>query len=285
MLKLIQTLINLGKVLLRSRFSLSLEESEDDRVIVLGNGPSLKNDILNHKEIFANSHLSVVNHFCHSEFFFELEPKSYFLLDPAFFNDTHTNKNVEEQVGKTMDILINQVNWEIHLYVPYRNRNARNLRILKEHKNFKIHYINYVPAKGGFRRINQWLYDRDLATPQCQNILVFTLFLQTRKETKEIFLFGAENSWHVDVRVNKENQLVFQDVHMYEERKEITERVLLGTSMADLLESSVKVFKAYAEIEDYSRKKNVQIYNCSKNSFIDSFKRLDDDEFNKMFMQ
>lgn len=277
--KLFQTGITLAKVAVRSSFFISMERTTDNHVIVFGNGPSLKDDILNYREIFAKNHLAVVNHFCHSEFFIQMKPKSYFLLDPAFFRNDNPNKIVGDQVQKTMDILNTSVNWNITLYVPYRDRKSKNLQILRKNNYFRIQYVNYVPTKGGLQRVNHWLFNRDLATPQCQNVLVFALFLKVRKESRQIFLFGAENDWHVNVHVNRENQLVIRDLHLYEEKKEMTEKVLLNMTMVDLLESSAKAFNGYWKLEQYARSKNVQIYNCSSNSLIDAFKRLDDTGF------
>lgn len=285
--KFIQTVINLGKVVLKSNYFIRTEKSADQSVIVLGNGPSLQVDILNNMEAFEKSELAVVNHFCHSEFFFQLKPRNYFLLDPAFFVDS----NPLEVVEKTNHILGNETDWEITFYIPYRSKKSRFVQQLRKQDQFKIQYVNYVPAKGGFRGVNHRLFNRDLATPQCQNVIIYTLFLQVRKGIKHIFLFGAENNWHMNVEVNKENYLVLRDFHLYKEKKEATEKVLFldkektqRTTMVDLLESSVKVFKGYFEIEAYARKQNVKIYNCSKNSVIDAFERLDDDEFTKRIL-
>ena len=128
----------------------------------------------------------------------------------------------------------------------------------------------------------------DLATPQCQNVIIFALFIMVKKQTPKVFLFGAENDWHVNITVNKDNYLVIRDNHLYEEKKEHTVRILYDPvhpekrrTMVELLESSVKVFKGYYEINDYAKTRNVNVYNCSKNSLIDAFERLDDEEFTK----
>lgn len=278
--KFFQTVFNLGKVVFKSNFFISMEKSVDEQIVVMGNGPSLKKDIENYLEIFKKTHLAVVNHFCLSEFFFELKPKSYFLLDPDFFVDV---SDFRGNVGNTFAILTGDIPWEIDFYVPYKYRKSMLVQRLKENSRFKVNFVNYVPAKGGFTAINHLLYDLDLATPQCQNVLIFTLFIATRKSVKNIFLFGAENDWHVNVIVNKDNFLELQDRHLYSENKEIKPIILYSGSnrrtMVELLESSVKVFRAYMELEKYAEKRNVHIYNCSRNSMIDAYKRLDEDEF------
>lgn len=281
-----QTIFTLAKVVLKSNYFIRTKKSAFQDIIMLGNGPSLQQDILNNQEIFEKTELAVVNHFCYSEFFFQLKPKNYFLLDPLFFNQPFM-----EQVEKTYEILINEVNWEITFYLPWNSRKSYFVQGLLKRKNFKIQFVNYVTTKGGFRAINHWLYNWNLATPQCQNILVYSLFVVTRIGVKRIFLFGAENDWHTNVKVNKDNYLFMTDLHLYEEKKERTERILKdpsnpskGVTMASLLESCLKVFKGYEVISEYARTKHVQIYNCSKNSLLDSFERLDDDEFKQIIL-
>lgn len=181
--KFFQTIITLGKVVFKSNYFLKMEGNTIQNTIVLGNGPSLKDDILNNMEIFKKSDLAVVNHFCHSEFFFRLKPKNYFLLDPGFFVDS----NVQESVEKPLRILSNDVDWEMTFYLPWNSRKSLFVQKLMKKKGFKIQFVNYVTAKGGFESINHWLFNLNLATPQCQNIIIYTLFLQVRKGIKDIF--------------------------------------------------------------------------------------------------
>jgi hypothetical protein len=279
-----QTVFTLAKVVLKSNYFISIRKLAEKDLIVLGNGPSLKQDILDNWEIFEKTPLAVVNHFCCSEFFAQLKPKNYFFLDPAFFVQSMT-----EPIEKTYRILTEEVDWEITFFLPWNSRKSPFVQGLMKKKNLKIQFVNYVTTKGGFQVINHWLYNRNLAMPQSQNILVYTLFLGVKTGSKRIFLFGAENNWHATVQVNKQNDLVLTDLHLYDKKKEQKERIIKDTTdpskritMAVLLESCVKVFRGYGVVNSYARTKQTQIYNCSKNSLIDSFERLNDDEFRHM---
>lgn len=283
-----QTLFTLAKVVLKSKYILRIKKSAQKDMIVLGNGPSLQQDIRNNWEIFEKTELAVVNHFCHSEFFSQLKPKHYFLLDPAFFNQPFI-----EPVEKTFRILTEDVSidWNITFYLPWSSRKSSFVRGLIAKKNFKIQFTNYVTTKGGFRAVNHWLYNWNLATPQSQNVLIYTIFYVMKIGTKRIFLFGAENNWHANVKVDKRNFLVLTDRHHYEEKKEQTEIILMDPSdrskrmaMSFLLQSCVKVFKGYEVLSKYAQTKQVEIYNCSRNSLLDSFERLDEDEFKQMML-
>ncbi|MNY21804.1 hypothetical protein D3C86_1553740 [compost metagenome] len=91
------------------------------------------------------------------------------------------------------------------------------------------------------------------------------------------------------MQVNKQNELIITDVNLYEKKKEQIERIVKdptdpskSITMAVLLESCVKVFRGYEVVNSYAQTKQVQIYNCSKNSLIDGFARLDDNEFRQL---
>lgn len=279
-----QTVFTFIKVVLKSNYFISIDKHEEKDIIIFGNGPSLQQDILNNLEIFEKTALGVVNHFSYSEFFSQLKPENYFLLDPAFFEQSMT-----EPVKKTYRILTEETDWEITFFLPWNSRKSPFVKGLMKKKIFKFQFVNYVTTKGGFRAINHRLYNWNLAMPQSQTVLVYALFLGVRIGYERVFLFGAENDWHTNVRVNKQNQLIISDLHLYKEKKEDTERIVKdpldpskSIRMAVLLESCMKVFKGYDVINNYARTKQVTIYNCSTNSLIDSFERLDDGEFKQM---
>ncbi len=279
-----ETLLILAKVILKSKYFLSIKKSDARNLIVLGNGPSLEQDILNNREIFERADLAVVNHFCCSEFFFQLKPKNYFLLDPAFFEQP-----LIEPVEKTLRIFLEDTDWEITFYLPWNSRKSYFVQELMKKEHFKVQFVNYVTTKGGFQNINHWLYNWNLAAPQSQNILVYALFFGVKIGVKRLFLFGAENNWHNNVTVNKNNELMLYDVHVYEKKQEQTVRMIKdpvdpskSITMAVLLEACAKVFKGYTVVNRYAETKHTRIYNCSKNSLIDSFERLDDAEFRQM---
>lgn len=279
-----ETLLILAKVILKSKYFLSIKKSDAENLIVLGNGPSLKQDILNNREAFHNTPLAVVNHFCYSEFFFELKPQNYFILDPAFFIE-----DVQEPVRKTYQILLEETDWNITFYIPWNSQKSPFVHGLMKKKNFKFQFVNYVTTKGGFQNINHWLYNWNLAAPQSQNILVYALFFGVKIGVKRLFLFGAENNWHNNVTVNKNNELMLHEVHVYEKKQEQIVRMIKdpvdpskSITMAVLLEACAKVFKGYTVVNRYAETKHTRIYNCSKNSLIDSFERLDDEEFRQM---
>ncbi|MCR9633792.1 hypothetical protein NB520_20045, partial [Vibrio antiquarius] len=78
----------------RVRFFLSKDNSLNEiyssnkskKCIVLGNGPSIKNDIEVIKKQIGNSDYLAVNHFCENSDFEILKPNKYVLLDEYFWH-------------------------------------------------------------------------------------------------------------------------------------------------------------------------------------------------------
>jgi hypothetical protein len=280
--KCLQSLVSVLKVLFQSKFNLPKYTLKGKDFILLGNGPSLEKDIQLHFELFKTSNLVVVNNFCQSPYFAQLQPKYYFLLDPVYFSEIE-NFNVLEDSKKAF---FNDIDWEIEFHIPYSAQSSSLVKGLKQNPKISFVYYNFVSIKGGLESINHFLYNRTLAIPQSQNILVFSIFNLALCDARNVFIFGAENDWHVQVKVDKENYLYMRDEHFYEESEEqINQRLFkdlestIKSKMSDLLLSSYKVFIGYENVQNYALTKKCKIYNCSKNSLLDSFERMDDETF------
>jgi len=73
--------------------------SQDEELIIVGNGPSLKNDI--DQFLGAKGDCFCVNHFADSDWFEKLRPKYYLFLDPYFWSDK-TNEEYSAKRAKTL---------------------------------------------------------------------------------------------------------------------------------------------------------------------------------------
>lgn len=282
-----QTIINLLKVLVMSKWKLGVSNLSKKDFILLANGPSLQADIDKFEGIFKDSNLVMVNSSCLSESFSNLKPSYYILLDPYFFHE----ENLLPSVERTHEVFLSAITWEMTLYVPYNSRNSSFIQNIKiKAPNIDVIFFNNVVTKGGFDKINHFLYNKGLAIPQSQNVIVFCTFFLANKNANKVYLFGAENNWHVTVEVDKDNFLILRDEHFYHENEEDKVVKLYQdveetqpTKMSDLMMSSYKVFIGYENVARFAQTKKCKIYNCSKNSLIDSFERMDDETFMRQY--
>lgn len=269
--QIFSTFLTIVKIVLKSNPFLKKDNFSKMDFILLGNGPSLEEDLKEYSEVFKDAHIITVNNFLYSPYFGELKPAYYFILDPAYFSDVQPPG---ELVTKFLQGL-QQVNWSMTLYIPAQYRRSYLARSVNN-PYIRIGYYNYVTCKGGFDAVNFVFYNLGLAFPQCQNVLNGALFLFSRGRAGKIFIFGAENDWYVHYRVNEKNQVYFMDKHFFNTAGRYR---VLDDNLAFYLESTAKALRTYLEVERYARSLGTRIYNCSGNSMIDAFERIPKDEF------
>ena len=78
-----KTIININRNDYKSKLKLNPEK----RLLILGNGPSLKKDIERINLIHGTSDIFAVNNFANTEYFEKYKPKYYFLFDRMFWSN------------------------------------------------------------------------------------------------------------------------------------------------------------------------------------------------------
>lgn len=236
--------------------------------VVLGNGPSLKMVLQNNDSFFSSKDIYVVNDFSLSPYFSFLKPNFYVIIDPAYwFPD-----RLSELKRKSL-LNISNVTWRINLILPIdAKRNLHNLFVTNS-----LISIFYFPNVF-FCNFSNFpiFYKSSFFNPRIQNVLVYTLFLAINNNHKNIFLLGAEHSWLNALFVNDENVVCAIDNHFYENRVKLEPYLTCfgeKYKLHELLYDFGKMFQGYHELEVYSKRLNVSIFNCSKDSFIDAFVR------------
>lgn len=263
------------KVLLRSKFSSNLPNAESETCIILGNGPSLKTSLEKHPDFIAKSCLMCVNNFATTAEFETLKPSYYSMLDPCYWID-----EPNEMAKKCLLNLQQKTSWKIKLLLPNEAKQSKAFSDLcKQNKNIEIVYYNYTVFKG-FENISHFFFRKNLAMPQSQNILVACLFLGINMGFKQLYLLGADHTWHENLFVNEKSQLCLKDSHFYDNPQQINYRLFYKDehqkdtfTMSEILFTFSKIFSGYEAIKKYSETKNCKIFNASEVTFIDAFER------------
>ncbi len=106
------------------------------------------------------------------------------------------------------------------------------------------------------------------------------LFLMVNRRFREVYLFGADQSWHEQIRVTETNEFQMQNLHFYDTGKAVayapTYNAGQGRSfaMASQFLSLYKVFRGYEVLREYANALNVRVLNASSKSYIDAFDRI-----------
>lgn len=250
--------------------------SEKQDIIILGNGPSLRENFKNNMETLKERDTFAVNKFCLTPEFSCVKPKFYLLIDPAFYTNRNTSSkfiNLQKQISEA---LIQKVDWDMTLFIPAGTDMKDDWTDLSiQNKNIKIIYINSNDAIG-FRSIVFKLYKYNLAMPAAQNVLVGAIFLSLNMGYRNIYLLGADHSWTEDLRVNSKNQLYIYNKHYYGQEHTIFYKGIEQKEiwkMHEILFAWSRTFMSYFILRDYAKKVNAHIYNLTEDSYIDAFQK------------
>ena len=267
------TLLTLGKVALKSRPIKRRGQPAKGPVIVMGNGPSLREVISEQRQQLMRYPRMAVNFAANAPDFFELKPQHYILADPHFFTGMDSDPNVRklwENIAKA--------DWEMTLHIPAGMRNRCGH--LKDHPHLRMEYFNMTPGEG-FNMVCHPLYRKGLAMPRPRNVLIPAIMQAIASGYDEIYLVGADHTWPHTLYVDDRNRVVTVQPHFYEDNQEELDRVAeayAGIHIADVLQSMVIAFRSYHQIREFADKNGVKIYNATPGSLIDAFtrKRLPD---------
>ena len=276
---IIQTLVSCLKILLLSKFNLPKFTNSQENASILGNGPSLNQSLTENLTFIQNTDIYCVNNFASASVYTTLKPQNYIMLDPAFFMYNPSNA-ARKDIEMTLTAILNQTTWEMRYFVPAKFRNSYIVSEIKKQKpNIQVLYFNYTIIKG-FTFLKHWLFDKHLGMPQCQNILAATLYVALSQQYKKIFLFGADHSWHEEIRISEANELEMRQLHFYDNVSTTKHQAVVDVRdnskpklHAQFL-SLHKAFYAYEVLKKYANYKNIQVFNASKKSYIDTFERV-----------
>ena len=276
---LFASLVSLLKVAIRGRHTTRLPDRQLPTCSVLGNGPSLNESLTDQFDFIRQTEIVCVNNFAHAEVFLRLRPQDYVISDPNYFVFTEQTTD-RDDIRKTLSIFQNQVDWPMTLYVPHFAKGSYLLgKIEASNPKISVVYFNYTVVRG-FRRLTYWLYAKGLGMPQAQTVIIAALTLMINRKFDTIYLFGADTSWHEQIRLNDQNQLLIKQIHFYDKPKDLAHQPVYMDaqrqrtfSMAAQFLSLHKVFRGYEVLRDYADYRGVRVINASAKSYIDAFER------------
>ena len=266
MSKLADTVKAFGKMLLLSKPT-RLPRVDGGRIIIMGNGPSLRHVIDSHSDILKRCDTMAVNFAANDDAFYEIRPKYYILMDPHFFCGRKSDPNVDSLLQR-----LEAVSWPMTLFVPSHSLPS-GFRI--EGDNLTVCRVNSVGIDG-YRWLREAAYGMKRCMPRPRNVLVAAIMTAIWMGYDRIDIVGADHSWFETLAVDDDNRLVTVQPHFYKDSDSEHRRVAQVYSDVKLhqfLGSMSVVFNSYHEIASFARRVGVTITNCTPHSFIDAFDR------------
>lgn len=276
-LKIFQTLFSILKIILLSKYFTKLKNNNllSEECIILANGPCLKKDLEINYDYINNRIKFCVNFFALSDEYEKLKPEYYVLSAPEFWLKKTTDY-FKNQRKKLIDNLISKTAWKITLLIPHQAKNSTFIKSISINKKIKIKYYNNTPVEG-IQKIINWLYKLNLGMPRPHNVLIPSIFLALNIGFKKIFIFGADHSWHEEIRVNEINEVTVNHSHFYDKPEVRMPMYKLDGKeyhIHDIFRKLHYAFKGYFVIKDYAEFLGAKIYNASSKSYIDAFERI-----------
>ena len=261
------TAASLIKVPLMSRRPSPRSHTGRDTVIVMGNGPSLKEAILVHRDVLENTPKVAVNLSALTPDFMALRPEYYLLADIAFF--------LKEKTGNVPKLweALRGVDWPMTLFLPATARRMDEVRTLPS--NITLKWYNLTPAEG-WKPDTHALFRSGLAMPRPRNVLVPCIMNMMREGFGRIVLIGADHNWSRTLWVTERNRVVSVQPHFYEDDDaELlrAEEIFKQVHIHDVYRNYAIAFKSYFDVNDYAATQGVKILNATPGSFIDAFPR------------
>lgn len=257
------------KLPLMSRRPSPRSHERRDTIIIMGNGPSLRDAMREDMDVLMAFPRLAVNLSALAPEFTTLRPDYYILADIAFF--------LKEKTGKVPALweALAAVDWEMTLFLPASARKMAEVRRLPA--NITVKYYNLTPAEG-FRLLTHPLYDAGLAMPRPRNVLIPSIMSAVREGFRRIVLIGADHNWSRTLWVTDRNRVVSVQPHFYkDDDKELrrAEEIFSNVRLHEVYENYAIAFRSYFNVKDYVERRGVEVLNATPGSFIDAFRRIE----------
>ncbi len=269
--QIIDAVASYGKVLLLSKRPSPAGSPKTESLIIMGNGPSLRETIAKHSDTLKKSKTLAVNFAANAETFFQLKPAIYVLADPHFFKMESDGKSADPNVMRLWDNIAS-VDWNMTLYLPCK---AKIPESVIANRHITVKRYNLTPGEGLAAPVH-WLYRNGLAMPRPRNVLIASIMIALREGYRDIDIVGADHTWSRDLWVDDKNRVISVQKHFYKDNDKEFERVAqeyAGYHLHDIMNSLTIAFRSYHQIKAYADKIGATITNCTPGSFIDAFPR------------
>jgi hypothetical protein len=245
-----------------------------NKVIVLGNGPSLKNDLEKINEIKDDYDFVCVNNFCSSPYYKSFKPSIYVFLDRYFFSEKTIIKWIKQR-EETFKIINNETTWKMQILLP---ANADISILKKQIKNKNIEIIKHMTIESN----KTSLFNSGYFGPSQVNVLIYAVYFSIWAKYNSIEIYGADMDFYKNIEVDQRTNLKGRTTkHFNKKNDPIDPKNDFQFTMSEHMKLFSYAFKAHELLEDYANKKNFLILNKSSFSMIDAYKRENNIKENK----
>lgn len=242
---------------------------KNKRCFILGNGPSL-NDV-NFSDL-EDEYVFTVNQIARHDNFDKLKTNFHIIADPQFHRlDLNDNKDLE--VAKNLS-KINTENNKPTCFISYEA-----VEFCEDNDIFNDLNFCYFYAKRTLPRNYKHNIDYTKNSFAYINVVLLAISYAIFMGFSEIYLLGCDCTVMNDavkLRIGEQCDNYAYDVS-YNENKRLKEHIL-KYEIEHQFRSTVEMFNSYKKLNNYCKRKNIKLINCSSTTILDSVPRRPLDE-------
>lgn len=279
------------KVMLLSKRTNIMATKAKDRLLILGNGPSLSKDKDSLLQLQETCDYLGVNYFAATEEFTLFKPRFYSIVSKQYWSKDE-NEVWDNDRRRIFDLIVEKVDWEMHLFVPMVAKISESWKQhMAKNPNVKINFFNLTPIDD-FPHFFKRSLGKYKASPRPHNVLIPSILFGINMGYPTIYLAGADHSWMPEIFVTNDNVVMAAQKHFYAEQLKSLNSSLLSDNakpffhpnslktmkLHEILHKFYYSFKAYWFLKEYAEIKGSQIFNLTEGSYIDAFKKISYDD-------
>lgn len=274
---LFNSIFSIVKVFILSHFFTHIKNKRTNKeeIIILANGPCLTQDLINNYTYINSGTKLCVNFFALYEEYQKLKPEYYVLAAPEFWLPK-PSKYFREKKETLINFLVNKTDWNMIILIPYQAKSSDFVNRVSSNNRIEFLYYNNTPIEG-LKFVSHLLFRLNLGMPRPHNVLIPSIFLSLNLGFKKIIIFGADHSWHEEIKIDETNTVTVNHEHFYDKSKvQMPMYKLEGEKyfIHDIFRKLHFAFKGYFVLRDYAESLGAEVLNASSKSYIDAFKRI-----------
>lgn len=252
-------------------------ERQSNRMVVIGNGPSLNKSIELYADQIKEADSIMVNFSPKTDLFEQIKPSVYMLIDPGYYS---LSDKWRESLLELYEAIVTKTKWPMYVVMPRLAIGSPAAERFKENLNIKMLFYNDRDVKpNNMSQFEAW--DKNLICPPGQTVLNAAVWLSIYLGYEETYLIGADSSFVADLHVDQETNVLYSiDSHFYsskqvklEDYDEKNHRRTFGTKLHEEYFTAGVALRDYWDMREYAEWKRVKVYNASEYSWVDAFER------------
>lgn len=267
-------LVALRRVLGFNRVSAG--NSQNLKAIIIGNGPSLKQDIEKIIDGAIGADIYCVNYMVLDKVFLRLKPRYYVLADPVFWRND-VSANVAEDNTRLINRLLD-VDWKMDIFCPKEGAQVIS-PLLAKNKNLDVYSLPNISINFKFDKFTLWAFKYDIGSPIFINVLVMALWLAIKNKKKLIDIYGADFSTFRNIIIDQRtNDLYANPSHFYQNTKGQADpgNKYVNTKSKKMHTRMYQNWLAFQQmhlLSLHAKNLGIKITNRSSESYLDCFDR------------